>query len=90
MPTVTKVESKAERAARLQKEREDRADAVKETKNLEREIRRYVKRGGGYRVGASSNARKQADILIGQWNKAYGKRRTVQEGWDEMVVEGMK
>ena len=63
---------------------------------LERQIRMYVKRGGGLRKGLHKDDQKDAKDLVKTdtgWSKRSANRqdrpRTVEDGWDmEIVVKG--
>jgi hypothetical protein len=59
--------------------------AAKDEVALEREIRRYVKKDGGYRKDMSKEAINEANRLL----KIAG--RTVDDGWDQAIaVPGMR
>jgi hypothetical protein len=78
-------EPKKEKKIRLAAPPKKTRQAAKDEVALEREIRRYVKKDGGYRKDMSKEAINEANRLL----KIAG--RTVDDGWDQAIaVPGMR
>jgi len=57
---------------------------------LEREIRHYIKRTGGFRHNLHAGDKKEAQDLIDRWNETYRptQPRKIADGWDQIHVKG--
>ena len=88
MKPVKKEAPQAEKQIRPAEETTVTGEAQARKAMLEREIRRYVKRTGGFRANLHKEDKQEGRRLIEEWNQTYHTNRQLEDGWDLIHVKG--